>query len=525
MGRFQQLASRCTPPRRTQSHHHNLFDRRPFCRRHPLQRRVPTDPALVGEKWKDMWLNRLENQTLPWSTWHRHQHRDAYWKHGSVCEDYSTIKAATLSIGGWHDGYRNTISHLVENLSAPVKGIVGPWNHKYPHYAGPKPAIGFLQEAKRWWDHWLKGKDTGVENDPVYRAYLMDSAAPKRWFDERAGRWIAEQEWPSKNISHRTLHLTNEGLSETESTNAQTISSPNDCGISGGEYFPFAFGDELPDEQSHDDNLSACYDGATVTEAIDIVGAPRIRLNVSSDKPNAQIAVRLLDLRPDGTSALITYGVLNLSHRNSHEKPSALVPGEVYSVELALDQIAYRLPKNHRLRIAVSTAYWPSIWPSPETANVTIHAGSLEIPIRQNAKNRSDEWTFEESVAAPAWRVEELRTSSYSRKTHTDPNTGLVTIEIDEDSGENRDLEHGLISGSWFKERFFIHPDDPLSARTTSEWEQTGGRAGQMWRTHVRAEMNCDAARFYTTARIEAYLEGHLIFERDDEDSVLRDLV
>jgi predicted acyl esterase len=94
--------------------------------------------------------------------WISRQTRDAYWKHGSVCEDYSAIEAAVLSIGGWHDGYRNTISHLVENIEAPVKGIVGPWIHKYPHYAGPEPRIGFLQEAKRWWDRWLKGIDNGA---------------------------------------------------------------------------------------------------------------------------------------------------------------------------------------------------------------------------------------------------------------------------------------------------------------------------------------------------------------------------
>jgi len=73
----------------------------------------------------------------------------------------------------------------------------------------------------------------------------MDSVAPKRWFDERAGRWIAEHEWPSKATAPRTLHLHDSGLSETPSPSTRTISSPNHCGVMGGEYFPFAFGDEL----------------------------------------------------------------------------------------------------------------------------------------------------------------------------------------------------------------------------------------------------------------------------------------
>ena len=485
----------------------------------------PPDPALVGDDWEKIWLHRLESQNLPWNTWHRHQHRDAYWKHGSVCEDYSAINAAILSVGGWHDGYRNTISHLVENVSAPVKGIVGPWNHKYPHYAGPQPAIGFLQEAKRWWDHWLKGQDTGVENDPAYRTYLMDSISPNRWVDERPGRWVAETHWPSNNIALRTLQLGNGTLGDFAMECDQTISSPNHCGIAGGEYFPFAFGDELPDEQSHDDALSACFEGAVTNEALDIVGAPRVKIDLSSDKPNAQIAVRLLDLRPDGTSALITYGVLNLTHRESHEHPTPLTPGEMYSVELSLDQIAYHLPKGHRLRLAISTAYWPLIWPSPERATVIIRAGTVEVPLRDGATETEDEWKFETPVGAPAWQAEALRQSSYSRITTTDPSTGIVTIKIDEDSGENRDLEHSLISGSWFKERFFIHPDDPLSAKVSAEWEQTGGRTGQMWRTHVLAEMTSDETYFRTVARIETYREDKLFFEKEFEDRVPRNLV
>ena len=124
----------------------------------------PPDPALVGDnKWRDMWLDRLEHEPFLPAVWLKHQRRDAYWKRGSVCEDFSAIKAATLAVGGWGDGYKNAVSRLVQGIDAPVKGIVGPWIHKYPHFAVPNPAIGFLQEALRWWDRWLKDIDTGVE--------------------------------------------------------------------------------------------------------------------------------------------------------------------------------------------------------------------------------------------------------------------------------------------------------------------------------------------------------------------------
>lgn len=484
----------------------------------------PPDPALLGDnKAHDLWMARLE--AMPWllAPWLRHQHRDDYWKHGSVCEDYGAIKAAVLSIGGWHDGYRNTISHLVGNLTAPVKGIVGPWNHKYPHYAGPKPAIGFLQEAKRWWDRWLKNADTGVESDPDYRAWLMDSLAPKRWFESRPGRWIADKKWPAPEIGALHLRLGENTLGAEEGAFSLTVDSDLDCGLMSGEYFPFAFADELPDEQSHDDERSACFDGAAVDETLDIVGAPVAELKLSADRPDAQIAVRLCDLRPDGTSALVTHGVLNLTHRDSHEFPAPLQPGERFTVRLTLDQIAYRVPAGHRLRLAVSTAYWPYIWPSPDRASVTITGGTLELPVRPTAQG--DEWEFEEPEGAPAWQIETLRPAAYERRIETDAKTGEKVVHILADAGENRDMDHGLVSGSCTREEWRIHPDDPLSARATITFEKTGGRAGAMWRTHGTARMHADATHFHSSATLVCEQEGRVVFEREFTDTVERDLV
>jgi len=261
----------------------------------------PPDPALVGEnKWKTLWTDRLQHLEFDLAAWLKHQHRDAYWKHGSVCEDYSRI-----------------------------------WIHKYPHYAAPKPAIGFLQECKRWWDKYLKGIDTGIDEEADYRTYVMDSIAPERWLPERPGRWIAEQTWPSQNIKPLNLYLLgDDSLSDEPGNTAATISSPQDCGLCAGEYFPFAFAEELP----------------------------LVTFTLTSDKPDAHLSVRLLDLRPDGTSALITWGVLNLTHINSHEHPQALTTGREITFSFTLDQIAYRLPAGHKIRVALSSAYWPTVY-------------------------------------------------------------------------------------------------------------------------------------------------------------------
>ena len=90
-------------------------------------------------------MERLNAQPFLPATWLHHQQRDAYWQHGSVCEDYSAITAATLAVGGWGDSYKNAVPQLVENLSTPVKGIVGPWVHKYRILRYLSRALGFCK--------------------------------------------------------------------------------------------------------------------------------------------------------------------------------------------------------------------------------------------------------------------------------------------------------------------------------------------------------------------------------------------
>jgi hypothetical protein len=477
------------------------------------------DPALQPEAWRDMWLERLENEPFLPAVWLQHQTRDAYWQHGSVCEDYSAIKAATLAVGGWGDAYKNTVPDLVENLSAPVKGINGPWVHKYPHFAVPEPRIGFLQEALRWWDHWLKGIDTGVDRDPDYRAYLMDGVRPATWYTERPGRWIAEAEGATAHLPAEVLHLSDAGLGAAGPL-TQTVASPQDTGMEAGEYCAIWLGPELPGDQRSDDARSACFDSAVLDADMDICGAPKVRLQLSADKPQAQIAVRLNHLHPDGASTRITYGVLNLSHRSSHAEPQPLEPGTTYEVELDLDHIAYRVPAGHRLRIAVSSAYWPLIWPSPEAASLRLHQGQLVLPRRPSGD--ADEWAFEPPEMAPAWQVETLREPASSRQVIRDLPTGEVRLEILDDFGMRRDLGHGLITGSAARETWAIHPDDPLSARGFCHWTEELRRGTIDLRTETTCEMSSDMTHFHLKARLEAYESGNLVKERDIALSIPR---
>ena len=477
------------------------------------------DPALRSD-WRDLWMDRLENEPFLPSVWLRHQRRDAYWQHGSVCEDYSRIKAKVLAIGGWGDAYKNAVPQLVENLTG-AKGIVGPWVHKYPHFAVPEPRIGFLQEALRWWDKWLKGIDTGVDDDPDYRAYVMDGVRPARWYTERAGRWAAEEYGATSHIPHRSLHMTNVGLSDGPGPLKATVQSPQDCGAESGEYCAIWLGPEMPGDQRRDDMLSTCFDSAPAEADTDIFGAPRITLDIASDKPQAHIAIRLNHVHPDGASTRITYGVLNLSHRGGASEPCSMPVGKTVQVVFHLDHIAYRLPKGHKLRVSISSSYWPLVWPSPEAATLSLSKGTMNLPVRRTAKR--DEYTFPPPDAAAPWQTETLREDKSTRRREVDMQTGVVSLIIEDDFGKVRDADHGLIAGSIARERWDIHPDDPLSARGTCHWTEEMERDDIRLRTETHSHMWSDAETFHLTARVEAYENDTLIYSREHSDQIARD--
>ncbi|WP_341234970.1 CocE/NonD family hydrolase [uncultured Sulfitobacter sp.] len=476
------------------------------------------DPALRPD-WREMWLERLEAEPFLASLWLRHQSRDAYWKQGSVIEDYTAIKAKVLAVGGWGDAYKNAVPQLVEALPG-AKGIVGPWVHKYPHFAIPEPRIGFLQEALRWWDRWLKDIDTGVEDDPDYRAYLMDGMRPATWVLERPGRWIAEDTGATSHLPTQSLYLTDAGLAPAPAPLNATVASPAHCGASAGEYCAIWLGPEMPGDQRQDDALSTTFDSGPLSEDMDIVGAPRITLRLSSDKPQGQIAVRLNHIHPDGASARITYGVLNLSHRESAEHPKSMVPGEPEEIAFDLDHIAYRVPAGHRLRVSISTAYWPLIWPAPAAATLAITAGDIALP--QRPTHGGDEYKFAPPTAAEPWQTETLRAENHIRRQETDMVTGDISLVIEDDFGKLRDSDHGLISGAVARERWTINPDDPLSARGVCHWTEELDRDEIKLRTETHSKMWSDATHFHLTGRIEAYEDETLIYERDVADSIKR---
>ncbi|WP_299424957.1 CocE/NonD family hydrolase [uncultured Shimia sp.] len=480
---------------------------------------LPPDPEIVGERWRDMWLHRLENTPCLAEIWTQHQSRDAYWKHGSVCENYDAIQAAILSVGGWHDGYRNTVSHLVENVTAPVKGLLGPWNHKYPHFAVPGPQIDFIGELLTWWDCWLKGEGNGADNLPDMRRWLMESVPPDVSYGCRPGRWIVDSAGASVDIM--TLHLVADKLTRTPAPAAQYVRPDLQCGQMAGEYFPFGFGPgELPGDQRKDDLLSTCFDSAVLQDGIDMVGAPTLRVILRSNTPKAQLAVRLCDVHPNGESTLISHGFLNLRHRSGHEAAIDLPLDADVALEVALDQCAYHVPVGHRLRIALSTSYWPFVWPEPELTTLKLIEGTVDLPVRP--QSNGNEWKFDGPKAAPPRQTTQLSEVHESKRVIRDVGARLTTQEIHSDDGLVKDMETGLVSGTRHREVFSIVDCEPTSAQAKFSWERHMSRGD--WSVVVKAdlEMTGDDVSYFIKARLVAEEGDKQVFQKNWDVTVPR---
>ena len=467
----------------------------------------PPDPRVYGEGWRAAWVARLETLT-PWiEHWLGHQRRDAYWKHGSVCEDYSSIECAVYAAGGFVDGYTNAVPRLLAGLACPRKGIIGPWAHDFPESGVPGPSIGFLQECVRWFDHWLKGIDTGVMAEPMLRAWMQDSVEPRPSYDMRPGRWVAEETWPSPRIGTRVWEL--------PVGQPRHLLAVQSCGAEAGVWTAEGQSADLAGDQRRDDALSLSVDSEPLDEPLELLGLPEAVLELAVNRPQALVAVRLCDVFPDGTSALVTRGLLNLAHREGHEHPKPLEPRRRYEVRVPLDVMAYSIPAGHRLRLAVSPTYWPWAWPSPEPVTLTLFSGRLELPERPPRPEDDRLPDFGEPEHAPEPDVEAVAEASQGRSIRRDLATDLVEQVFDWDlGGTQRLVDIDLQSSDTNRTVFSIREGDPLSAEVG--FHATSGMARGDWsmRSEVTSAMTSDAEAFSVTTTLEVYERAAQIFAR-----------
>ncbi len=497
---------------------------------------LPPDPEIVGDRWRDLWLERLENNHPFPAAWLEHQHRDDYWKQGSVCEDFSKIKCAVYAVGGWADGYSNSVPRLLEGLKGPKKGLIGPWAHNFPHIGAPGPAIGYLQEALRWWDHWLKDIDGGIMDEPALRVWMQECIDPQPFHEERPGRWVAEAAWPSQRIVPRTWHLTGAPALEDApgSSTSLEICSPQTTGSTGGDWCGLGSEGEAPMDQRPDDGRSLCFDTTPLQSDLEILGAPEIDLEFAVDEPVALVAARLNDVFPDGTSSQVSFGVLNLTHLENHEHPKALEPGKRYRVRMKMNDIAHHFLPGHVIRLAISTSYWPMVWPSPRPVKLSVFTGgsAFKLPVRPPSDVDAALAPFPPPEAAPASTSKlPLRPYRFIRTYERDLITNDTVYRLFSEGG---DLETGAVMhmdainldlGHTVERRFSIGETDPLSARAEITERLMMRRDEWRIRVHAQTRVTADTEFFHVYARLDAHEGDEQIFTREWNETVKRKLV
>ncbi len=492
---------------------------------------LPPDPAIVGERWREMWLQRLKHSGLWLEKWLRHQRRDEYWRHGSICEDWSAVHCPVMAVSGWADGYSNAVFRLLSHLKSPRLGLIGPWSHKYPHQGVPGPAIGFLQECLRWWDYWLKGQDTGIMREPMLRAWMQDSVPPTTYYRERPGRWIGESMWPSPNIALRNFVLSWPSTLEETGTKpverTVTIRSPLSVGLFAGKWCSYAATPDLPHDQREEDGGALVFTSHPLKEMIEILGAAQVSLVVASDQPVAMVAVRLSDVAPDDKATRVTYGLLNLTHRESDAQPIPLQPGCFYRVTVRLNDVAYALPTGHRIRLSISTSYWPLAWPPSRPVRLSIHTGDsrLLLPVRPWATPGDASIRFPEPAGAPPTPIRQLSETEHNWRVIRDLAKDESVLEVINNNGTVYFEEIDLEMQRKALERYRYQDDDFNSVRGETLWER-GFRRGDWWvKTVTRTVLTSTPSCFVIHAELDAYENEQRIFAENWNFQIARDLV
>jgi putative CocE/NonD family hydrolase len=477
---------------------------------------------------EEYFRNRFD--TKPWMLTYKRQQRDGpFWDRTALKTRYDSIRVPTFVIGGWYDGYRDSVPRMLEHVQAPIKAIVGPWSHFFPHDASPKPRIEWRREAVRWYDHWLKGRDTGILDEPRFAVYVRRWHPPGPELPQVAGEWRFEEGWPIERIHARTLYpQPDHGLTGKVPAGAShELRSVPTAGVEAGGPVMW-WGDAAPDQRPTD-AFSLVYDSAPLAEDLEILGLPQAFLQVSADAPQADWFVRLSDVAPDGAVTLVAGAGMNGAHRESARRPKPLVPGEAISLEIEMHFTSWVFPKGHRIRLAINNSQWPMFWPTPDPMTTSLRLGGdeatrLVLPVVPEATRPRPVFAPpEEDPQLPGFETLDAGSvSGYGEISSIDRNPQTRTTKVTaRNTGGSR--------YPWGTERFeetITHEasdEHPEATSVRGEHRTTVELADRTLVWESRTSLRSDRETFTYTCTRRLLRDGVLVREKTWEDAIPRD--
>ncbi|MEH7084951.1 CocE/NonD family hydrolase [Neobacillus drentensis] len=488
----------------------------------------PLDPHIVGDSWRKKWLERLENMPLWMVQWMEHQTRDAYWKHGSVCENYDDIKVPVLAIDGWEDSYTNTVFSLMKGLSVPRKGIIGPWAHVYPQDGVPGPAMGFLQDAVKWWDHWLKGIENDAMDGPMIDVWLEESMPPSSIKPVSKGEWVGLDSWPSNEVLTKTYQITHGKLLERRNEKEEQVilKTPLNHGLLSGEWMGAGVLGESPSDQRLDDGMAMVFESDHLENPLEIIGYPRFEVQLSSDKPKAMLFTQLSDVAPDGAVTRVSYGVMNLTHLNGHDRVDLLASGEKVNAYVNLDCCGHKFKAGHRVRLSIASTFWPMFWTMPEDATLTLNleTAKFSLPIFNGSRTAGPNMSPQSAPLTPITLLSEGkvdRSISYDLVTDTwtcitDGVGGVFGEGVYRFDEIDVTVEHNL------KRELTLSNGDPLSAKYTIYQKMRIGREGWWIDADITVTQTSDGENFIIVGEMDVKENDEPAFQKNWDQKIKR---
>jgi predicted acyl esterase len=480
-------------------------------------------PAMTGapDYTLDEKILAARFEWAPWSLMYfKHQRDGAFW-HAPV-RPLTEIKVPCFLIGGLLDGYRDSIPRMLEQVKAPIKAIIGPWNHTFPNDAEPGPQIEWRDQALRWWDYWLKGRNTGIMEEPPLSIYMQDWHPPDPKLKNVPGKWRGEIGWPPRNVANTTLYLYDAHVLSTDPAKPalHQLRYVPSIGVEAG----FWWGELLTDQRPID-AFSLTYDSAPLKTDLTMLGRPHALLQASSSAPLADWFARLSDVAPDGTVTQVTGAGLNGAQRENESDPKDVVPNQTYPLDIEMHLATWTFPKGHRIRLSISNALWPMVWPTPYAMTTSLQLGGdtgsrLTLPLIPPSM-----------YAAPQFATPEPSEERSDIKDEGSLWPGDWKVERDEVNAKTKVTWSGKSAETypWGKESDFegityvADDNHPETSSVQGDTEIVVALKQQTltWRGHLT--LSSDARNFYYKYTRQLLKDGQPVKEKTWEEAIPRD--